>query len=199
MGLTLAEQTFERDDACECKAFSLTPTLSRWERIHGPPTAVISTPEPEWEGAGLGSGLRAGRDATVRPPARKPKPNLALPLHRFMEREKVRQRSKCCSVPVGRTRSACLPLPAGEGRGEGEGIEMQTDVLVTADWAGKFAWQTRRQWLLEVSWTNFSRATPSPRPSPPMGAREKRPSSARPFHLNAETRRALRGAEGKAN
>ena len=36
------------------------------------------------------------------------------------ERGNVSQRSKCCCVPVGRTRNACLPLPAGEGWGEGE-------------------------------------------------------------------------------
>ena len=36
------------------------------------------------------------------------------------EREKVSQRSKCCGVPVSRTRTAWLPLPEGEGRGEGK-------------------------------------------------------------------------------
>ena len=99
------------------------------ERIHGPPTAVISTPEPEWEGAGLGSGLglglRAGRDATVRPPAPNPNPNLALPLNRFMGRGSL-------AIHVHVT-----PLPGVEPAPDGAGVELRP-------WAPRLRMTARR-------------------------------------------------------
>ena len=67
-----------------CLLLSASPRFM--QRINGPPTAAISAFEPEWAGARLGSGLRAGTRGSRSAPARHPDPNPALHLDRFVGR-----------------------------------------------------------------------------------------------------------------